>query len=273
MAFSEITSEEWYREFLDRIEQSIGKRYFPIYRMADGEFIFCVGWRPEIPNKEFGLIKRMIRKSGVPLKRMVRALVSGKKTVWGENYSGLSYKKRMIHYIRCLRIVSENGLLALHFTRSSGRFSEQYFYPMTRWFEINKIKLTPVNYTSFYFVYALLCGTDCKNLVRERRLLLITSADDSKKVRIREYFASLGAKTVQFMRISSDRALFDRIDLNKIQGTVDLALVAAGIGSVNILEQLKPLNTVCIDIGICMEIFADSSKRGRNFTLPDQIAN
>ncbi|MBI3582495.1 MAG: hypothetical protein HY096_00915 [Nitrospinae bacterium] len=174
------------------------------------------------------------------------------------------------HYIRCLKTVSEHGLLALHFTRSAGRFSEEYFEPMCKWFEINQIEITPENYTSFYFVYALLCGPDSKALIQNRCLLLVTSADEPKKTRIREYLISLGAKTVQFLKISPNRALLDKIDLDGVKETVDIALVAGGIDSVNILDQLKPLNTVRIDIGICMEIFADTSKRGRIFTVPDQ---
>lgn len=270
LAFHETPSEKWYQEFLDRIYQSIGKGYLPIYRMADGEFIFCVGWRPELPKEASGLTEKLFWKIRGKLKQSLKRFVSGKKTVWGENYSGMNQNELKAHYIRCLKTVSEHGLLALHFTRSAGRFSEEYFEPMCKWFEINQIEITPEKYTSFYFVYALLCGPDSKVLIRNRRLLLVTSSDEPKKTKVREYLMSLGAKTVQFLRISPNRALLDKINLDEIKEPVDLALVAGGIGSVNILDQLKPLNTVCIDIGICMEIFADPSKRGRIFTVPDQ---
>jgi hypothetical protein len=270
LAFHETTTENWYEEFLGRIRHSIGKCYLPVYRMADGEFIFCVGWRPELPRGTSGVAERLRSKIKEKVKQSFNRFVSGQKTVWGESYSGNNHDQLMAHYIRCLKMVSTHGMLALHFTRSARRFSEEYFEPMCHWFEKNKIEITPENYTSFYFIYALLCGPESKGLFKDRGVLLVTSADDSKRKRIREYLMSLGPKTVQFLTISPDRALLDKIDLNEIKGTVDLALVAGGIGSVNILDQLKPLNTVCIDIGICMEIFADSSKRGRIFTVPDQ---
>jgi hypothetical protein len=270
IVFDVISSEKWYGNFLNRIKDSIGKRYLPVYRMADGEFIFCVGWKPDLPNVQSRVIERLWFKTKGVIKSGVRSVYSRSSTCWGEDYSGISNEDLMRHYVRCLKVVASHGILAIHFTRSNGRFSEQYFEPMCEWFEKNKIEITPDNYISFYFVYALLCGPDSKVLIRNRRLLLVTSADDSKRTRIGEYLMSLGAKTVQFLRISPNRALLDKINLDEIKETVDLVLVAGGIGSVNILDQLKPLNTVCIDIGICMEIFADPSKRGRIFTQPDQ---
>jgi hypothetical protein len=270
IVFEEGTSGKWYGEFINRIQTSIGKEYLPIYRMADGEFIFCVEWRPELPRGISGFAEKISWKIKGKVKQSFKRFVPGRKTVWGENYSRMNHDELMVHYVRCLKTVSEHGILALHFTRSAGKFSEEYFEPMCNWFETNNIEITPDNYTSFYFVYALLCGPDSKVLIRNRRLLLVTSADDSKRTRIREYLMSLGAKTVQFLRISINRALLDKINLDGIKEPVDLAFVAGGIGSVNILDQIKPLNTVCIDIGICMEIFADPSKRGRIFTQPDQ---
>lgn len=271
LAFHETSSGKWYQEFLDRIHHSIGKGYLPVYRMADGEFIFCVGWRPELPKEAGGLAEKLFWKIKGRLSQALKSPASGKKTVWGENYSGMNRNELMVQYTQCLKTVSENGMLALHFTRSSGRFSEQYFEPMCQWFEDNQINVDESNYTSFYFVYALLCGPDCSALIRDKSLLIVTSADDLKKEKISRYLQLLGAKEIQYLKISPDKALLDRINLDELAGPVDIALVAGGIGSVNILDQLKPLNTVCIDIGICLEIFADPSKRGRVFTVPDEI--
>src|ERR1700693_4749746 len=271
LAFDETSSEKWYQEFLDRIHHSIGKRNLPVYRMADGEFIFCFGWRPELPKEKSGLTGKIIWKIKGRLNQALKSLVSGKKTVWGENYSGMNQNELMAHYIRCMKSVSIDGMLALHFARSSGRFSEEYFEPMCQWFDDNQINVDENNYISFYFVYALLCGPDFSPLIRDKSLLIVTSADDLKKEKITRYLRSLGAKEIQYLKISPDRAMLDRINLMDLKGTVDIAFVAGGIGSVNILDQLKPLNTVCIDIGICLEIFADPSRRSRVFTVPDDV--
>lgn len=51
----------------------------------------------------------------------------------------------------------------------------------------------------------------------------------------------------------------------------DGSLVAAGIGSANILRQLQPLNTLSLDIGGLMNCFADrqASQHGGVIRLPD----
>lgn len=270
IVFDEIYSEKWYCEFINRIQSSIGKRYLPVYRMADGEFIFCVGWKPDLPNVQSRVIERLWLKTKGVIKSAVRSVYSSNSTCWGEDYSGISREDIMEHYVRCLKVVASHGILAIHFTRSPGRFSEQYFEPMCEWLQGNSIVLEPGNYTSFYFVYALLCGPDSKRVIQGKRVLAVTSADQMKRGKIVNSLMSLGASDVQFLGISPDRAMLDRLNLEKVSRPIDIVFVAGGIGSVNILEQLKSLNTVCIDIGICMEIFADPSKRGRIFTQPDQ---
>ena len=266
-SFREMPSETWYRNFIRQVTAAMGKHHFPVYRMADGEFIFAVGWIPEVESGRYGASTRLWKSAKKFIQSLGKNGDCGNPTVWGETYP--DRQNLLPHFVRCVRSVSEQGLLALHFTRSPGHFSEEYFGPMCDWFEKNEIALTVDNYTSFYFVYALLCGPECSELLKERSLLLVTSADESKQERISRYLLRKGARRIQFLGISPDRSLLDRIDLGIVEDPVDLALVAGGIGSVNILDQLKPLKTACLDIGICMEIFADPGKRGRTFTVPD----
>jgi len=271
LSFSHRTADEWYADFLDQVYSAIGNCYFPIYRMADGEFIFCVGRKSDLPHVNANILERFTLRTKGRIKEWLGPLLPAEQTIWGEGYPEISRDQLMQRFVCCLKNVAEHGMLALHFTRSPGRFSEQYIEPLSAWFEDNKIPLLPQNYTSFYFVYALLCGPESRTLFHRRRVLVITSATQKKFQRIKESLMALGSTDVQFAGISANQAMLDTIDLKPIHKPVDIVLVAAGIGAVNILDQLKPLCTVCIDAGIFLEILSDSQKRGRIFTVPDKL--
>ena len=64
--------------------------------------------------------------------------------------------------------------------------------------------------------------------------------------------------------------MFVQIDLSKIQRPVDLVLVGAGVGSVNILAQLATLNTACLDVGFALTTLENPDLRwNRPFCVPD----
>jgi hypothetical protein len=267
--FIQRDSIAWYGKFLAELDAAIGKRFLPIYRMADGEFIFSVGryadhltWRAS--PKEW--ISYLVNTVSYGWQRRQQTRLA---TCWGEFYAEQELAQLKEHYAECLRKVARHGYLALHFTRTTTKFSEQYFRPMCRWFDEAEIAVTKENYLPFYFVYALLCGPDVKRLIANRTILVVTSADDEKKARIARSLVQLGARTVCFKLISPNKAMLNKIDLSKIPEKIDVALVGAGIGSVSILAQLEVLQTVCLDSGVFIEILANPSKRGRIFTVPD----
>ncbi|MBT9168243.1 MAG: Chondroitin synthase [Syntrophomonadaceae bacterium] len=267
LAFEPCTAETWYLEFRNRIVSAMGNSYLPVYRMADGEFIFCVGRKYETAPLDEPAGRRMWTRAKELIASTVNRFRSAEKTCWGEQYVGVDKGALMRHYVGCLQRVSQCGMLAVHFVRSPKRFAEQYIQPMCEWFAENRILLDRKNYTSFYFVYALLCGPDSRMIFEGRRVLVVTSADAVKRTRIIESLTKLGAEHVQFLSISPNRSLIDKIDIAQVNGHVDIALIAGGIGSVNILDQLAPLNTVCIDAGICVECFADPSRRKERIFL------
>lgn len=271
--FIERSSLVWYQEYLSEIMSSMGKRFLPIYRMADGEFIFCVGPYPDHLDADSSLRGRIRHVINTVRYWIKRNAGSSMETCWGESYSGKDLKKLRQHFIKSIKEVAQSGKLAIHFTRSPEQFSEQYFRPVCDWLKNEKIPLSIGNYLPFYFVYALLCGPDGKRLMQGKNVLIVTSADEEKKSRICSGLIAMGVGNVQFLTISSNNALIDLVDLSGLDRKIDLALIGAGIGSVNILAQLKPLNTVCIDAGVCIEIFADAKNRQRIFTIPDEMVN
>ena len=258
----------WFARFVERVMDGIGHAHLPVYRMADGEFIFCVGPRPELGTVGSPFWVNVLHVARYVQLRAVQ-WPRGVKTCWGECYTALDRCALMPHFVRCVAKIARQGCLALCFTRTETRFAEQYFAPMCRWLERHRVPITRENYFPFFFVYALLSGRARSRLLRGRKVLIVTSAADAKRTAIRRALATLGARDVAFLPISSDRSLTDVLDLSAVPWRPDVVLVAAGIGAASVLDQLAPFRTVCIDAGICVEALADPSKRERAFMVPD----
>ncbi len=268
--FAARDSAAWYQAFVDRIAAAVGTRHLPVYRMADGEFEFCVGERAGKPFtlKPRDVARSLIQHTRVLMKRR-RTDDPGIATCWGETYTAAERADVMRRYVASLQSICRDGLIALHFTATKVQFGEAYFRPMCEWFDEHAVPLGPDNYLPFYFVYALLCGPDVARLVEGRRVLIVTSVDDDKRARLTAGLDARGAASVSFLPISSSRAMFDQPDPTPYLGEVDVALVGAGIASSLIIEHLRPLAVPCIDAGLALEIFADDARRDRIFTVPD----
>lgn len=267
LSFDRRSSSEWYGEFVARIHAAAGSAHLPVYRMADGEFIFCVGERK--PPLAAGSPTDLVRTIPSRAARLFRVLRGGTRTIWGESYSRSDRRVLMPLYVSSLRHVAENGLLALHFTKSDGSFGEEYFASQCAWFERNEIALTRNNYTSFYFVYALLSGPDRSRLVRRRKILIVSSFDTSRQRSMQELLTSDGARIVHFHPIPPSGSLSYRLPPQLLCQSFDVALVAAGIGAVSILAQLKECAAVCLDAGGALESLVNPGFPKRIFLSAD----
>jgi len=251
--------EEQYREFYERVKQAIGKRFLPIYRMADGEFSFLVGWRPPALGLKGGIDRRLYWWA-----RSNRSKLGWKSvtTCWGEKYTGWSGIKAHRIMRDGLTWISRAGILAAYFAKREDRWGEEYVDPVRRWLRNNSIIIHSLNYVPFYFVYALHGGKSPRKLMRGTRVLVVTSANKVKRRKLAHgILKETKADDVQFLNISHEKSMFDVIDADEHAGKVDIALVGAGIGAINILRQLEPLGIPAIDAGIALECFADPQKR------------
>lgn len=260
---------DWYQNFIKKAIAAQKISFMPIYRMADGEFIFSVGRRTPLitdRNRFLGFIIYLIKLTRIKINSLFG---EPETTCWGESYKKDDLIALKKNYVKSLQAVSSSGYLAIHFTRTQGRFSEEYTKPVCEWFERANIELTVKNYVPFYFIYALLCGPESERLIRNKNILVITSANQEKRDKISSSLNLIGANSVDHYGISEDNAMNELIDPYITLEKYDLILVAAGIGSVNILAQLKRSKTLCIDAGIFIEILANPEKRNRIFTIPD----
>ena len=138
------------------------------------------------------------------------------------------------------------------------------------WLGRHDIPFNRDNYVPFYSVYSMAFGPDSAKVFQGRRLLIVNYLPEEKQQRLREAMAERGVKSVQFISIRPDKALFQDLDLSSVEGEIDVVLVGAGCGAAPMTEQLKALNAVVIDGGFVIDALAKPEARWRRaFCIPD----
>jgi hypothetical protein len=246
---STVPIQTQFDSFANRVIAATGSRYLPIYRMADGEFIFATGVRHADPR---GGLLSLPRRAAAAMIRT--AFPCRQATCWGENYSPAERRVGLANLAAGLRLVARDGILAPYFMRRPDRWAEQYFYPMCSFLDACGVVLTKDNYVPFYFVYALLAGRYRRRLFERRRVLVVTHVSAERMRRIAEGLRGEGAAAVEFVAISPDKSLLDTVRVPTGHGCT-VALVAAGIGSINVISQLEGFPGPCIDAGAAVNAY------------------
>lgn len=263
LSFSKKNSEQCFYEFINLVESKIGKQYFPIMRMSDGEFILLVNHTYPVFSgvSFFEYFKKVIKvfKAKILNKDSFKAATLPNISSGDYTFSEIRQLKDKIK--EEIKDISEKGVLALHLTYSKKPFQEQYHYKLNRWFVQNGISLTESNYYPFYFVYAMLRGEERKRFLYGRTVLLIHSATGDKKMSITRSLLNEGVKSIIWHEISSNRSLFDKINLEPSYFKAEIAFVGAGVGKFNIFSQLEPLGIPCIDAGYIFEVWANDDNK------------
>jgi hypothetical protein len=267
--FEEINGIDWYTSFRNKIfEARDQKKFLPLYRMGDGEYNFLLG------KKIYELLPFHKLTSKQKLLKIRQLFLSGGDHKSGTSTDGLeSYSKEEIDlsynkYVNDLRIISKKGILALGL--DSGDFYGKYTPFVLEVFKQRDIILNPANYFHVYHVYALFSSTDGVNLIKDQNVLIMTSLDDFKRQRFTEKLSQDGVKRLDFYSISPSKSMIETIDLYKIEKDIDLILIGAGVGSANIITQLKDTNVPCIDIGTVLGNYLNADRRyDRPFMLTD----
>ncbi len=266
-SLASASADEQFQRFAQRVVDAVGKTYLPIYRMADGEFSLLLGYRrSRAPGRSIKM-----RVKGVLLEVASRLRVRRFGTMWGEQFSRteITYARRRLAEL--IPWLAEHGILAAYFMERGDGWGDEFVGPMFRWLSRHRVTLTEDNYVPFYFVYALLNGPRRNELFAGKHVLVATFVDDARREAITRGLAAIGAARVSFLPISKSRAMFDTIDCSSV-GNPDIALVAGGIGAINIIKQLEPLNIPAIDCGITIECFINPSRRRERPFLTDSRA-
>jgi hypothetical protein len=244
--------------FAKRILDGIDRRQFvPVYRMADGELQFLTGKLPDVPD------------GTPPARKAVHALLQPARrvsrtarfhTCWGEKYYFWQRNAAVERLRDSIRVIAKHGYLALYFAERADGWSVEYFEPACDWLDANGIEIHRDNYVPFYSVYGLLSGRTRHEIFRGRNVLVVTHLTEARRGAIEQGLRELGVRSVSFIGIPATGSLFETVDVSKA-GQVDLALVAAGIGSAPILTQLAPLSVPALDVGIWIDCLVDPSRR------------
>jgi len=271
--------QETFDEFFDTIMNGIERKIFiPVYRMADGEFKFVNKrllndyTKSEILVSFKSKIKYFIKNNYMYGRRIKVNKFEILKNIFDPGYQIVAHgegytRKEILHlkglFPKWLKNVSENGKLALHFVKRENKLVyEEAIYKFMAWIDNNKIDINEKNYLPFYHVYAIVNGKRRTYLFKNRKILIVTNYDLKKKKLIEKYlYNKENVSKVSFIKISSNKSLIDRIDASQYIGKIDLALIGAGIGSINILLQLESLSVPCLDIGYALECMANDNLR------------
>lgn len=265
-SFEKINPEIWFSQFSDVLQTSIGKRYLPVLRVSDGEFLFALGFK--LP--EWTDVKR-IRAN---IRSLISAYLLGRKTLWFmsgskgygyERYNFFEWRRLREVFKSEVRKISRDGILAVGFVRQRQPYGEEYHSAMLKWFQRAGINLNKHNYYPFYFVYALLNGRTLPRIVINNRILIVSSHGEKAQQKILSRLEGMGAKSVDFYRISRTNAMKEHIDTAILPAQVDVILVAAGVGASQIIPQLSFYQTLVIDAGFCVDLLADPSLSGRRY--------
>lgn len=272
LAPSPLDCADWFARFCNRVGEAIGRRYLPVCRMADGEYLLLFGQQaPSLrwqPWKRFLLLCR-----GAKLR--VKARVKGfqSATTQGVSSGHMTWNEWRSHRATLSQAYQEilsEGILAMHLGVSAIPWQEHYFPALGRWLGGAREVVTPDNYVPFYFVYALLRGSSRRDILAGRNVVVVHSATAEKRTRIEASLAREGVRCVQWLRISRSRSFEDALDLAAIHGTPDLCLIGAGVGKAAVIRQLKPVGVPCLDAGFIFEVWAEPDKQWeRPMMTPD----
>jgi len=272
LALTNRDCEKWYNEFADRVLGACGKKFMPVCRMSDGEYLFLLGEQPfdfRLPfmkrlRLELGRLKHNLLLNGG-----LGAFTQGH--YHSGEYSKAEWLEAREKYPEAIRKISQKGIIAWHLEYTDEPFQERYFPMLEKWLIKEKIVLNDNSYCPFYFIYALLTGPRRVELFKNRRVLVVNGAQGKAKQKIIDGLKREGVSDVYWCPISLKRSLYDTIDIEPFIGRVDFAVVGAGLGKANIMTQMEALNVPCIDAGFIFEVWKDpKNKWVRVFCAPDE---
>jgi len=242
-AFRSTTERAWLHSFRERVVDSIGRRYLPVYRIADGEFRYLLGrrvrWQSEHPIRD-GL--------GVAAERL-GLIHRTNATSWGEEYSPslrIALRRTLTDRIRS---IAQSGYLATLLSDNGVSLAHEYRAPFCKYMAYHDLCFGSNNYVPFHFVCELLSSPGWEELLEGRRVLIVTSLEGKNTALIAGNLTAMGVRDIQFVNVSANHSMLDNVNLSTVRMPVDLCLVSAGVGSANVLVQLKALETTALDIG------------------------
>lgn len=243
-----LSPATWFQSFRNVITSSVGNTFLPIYRMADGEFILMFGfrwnWRHKNPLWSFAsyLKYQSIWYSG-----------KGFRTSWGETYSRDEIAKIRKSYRAGIAEVLNGGMVCPFLYATGNHQYESHKRQALRFFSELSGGVMSDRIYPFHFPF-LLMGNSVGNeahILDGRKVLVVSGLDTKEQRTVRDSLQLIGCRHVDFLPISKSRSMFDKIpdDSSSKFADCEIALIAAGIGSLNVIRQMSWFNGPVIDVG------------------------
>ena len=253
--------DELLNKFYTRVLDSLkSNEHFPVIRIADGEFQFLLG-KNEINFRKpkLLLIKNLL---GELYRKLFRVKFEAKSRTYTSGvYEHSDFIKARASYSQCLSFVADRGVIALYTIIKPKFYTEQYLPKLLKFFGANDIVLNSNNYIPFYFIYIILSNERYSKIYEGKNIHLITSFNSDRKNKIEETLFSYKVASISWTQISRDRSLFDNIDIQEIDANNDIVFVGAGVGKVNIFNQLRQVPSLIIDAGYIFETWQNPNLR------------
>jgi hypothetical protein len=246
-SFQPASANIWLNQFRLRLKETIGKKYLPVYRMADGEYQFLFGLKFNFhaPNIFRYLVSFLIRKT---LEIFTGPRI---KTSWGETYSGIEIQKLRTKYKNELKILLENGILCAYLYDNPKNAFTYYNRTFLNFFENNALELNKSNFFPFHFPFFALSDEGWQEFIIGRSILIVTGNLEIRRNILEKNLTALGSKKVGFYEVSANASLRDLVDKNLVENIeeYEIAFIGAGIGSLNIISQMTWFKGPVIDVG------------------------
>lgn len=245
-SFEKMDADKWFKAFGDEVIAARGKRYLPVYRMADGEFRFLFG-------HHISIRKLSIRRLLVFLKYEIFKIQF--KTSWGEGYDRAEKRALVECLIQYIKAISEQGYLALYWNENAIDAYTEYNHVIEDRMGGIGVGLSQKNYVPFHFCQGLL-ATRLDEVICRAHILVCSGCSFEEFLSLETTLLSRGAAKVTFVRCSKTNSLRDDFSQLSLGGQVDIAFVAAGIGSAKVLCDFRMLSCPVLDIGSYIHVLS-----------------
>jgi hypothetical protein len=246
-SFESISVDDWFEKFRQRLLDAIGKNYLPVYRMADGEYQFLLGikFNSHPPRIFRYLLSFLFRKTLELLKG------PGIKTSWGETYRGKELIELRSKYIKDLRNLLECGIVCAYLYENQKNSHVHYNRHIIEFFDSQALEFNKNNLFPFHFPFFVLSNQGWQEFIINRNILIVSGNLENRRSILEKNLVELGSKKVGFFEISANSSLKDKIEKDKIENyqEFEIAFIGGGIGSLNIISQMKWFTGPVIDVG------------------------
>lgn len=215
--------------------------------MADGEYQFLLGIRfNSHPPRIFRYLLSFIFRKTLEI-----ITGPGIKTSWGETYRGKEIIELRSKYINDLRNLLKCGILCAYLYENKNKSYVHYNRHIIEFFDNQALVLNKNNLFPFHFPFFVLSNYGCQEFIINRNILIVSGNLENRKSILERNLIELGSKKVGFYEISANSSLKDKIEKDKIENyhEFEIAFIAAGIGSLNIISQMKWFTGPVIDVG------------------------